>query len=65
MTSTQVAELIRFALSQSKDPRVDDVTQDCDGDSRQVILTTDDGATKQVWVIDPTDFVETDFEGES
>jgi hypothetical protein len=65
MTSTQVAELIRFALSQSKDPRVDDVTQDSDGESRQIILTTDDGSNKQVWVIDPTDFVETDFEGQS
>jgi len=65
MTSTQVAELIRFALSQSKDPRVDDVTQDSDGESRQVVLTTDDGTNKQVWVIDPTDFVETDFDGEA
>lgn len=64
MTPTTVAEMIRFALSQSKDPRVNDVTMDDIASGHQVIITTDDGTRKQVWVLDPAHIIETDFDGE-
>lgn len=64
MTSTQVLEIIRFALSQDKDPRINDVTMDGDHKSSEVILTTDDGTRKQVWVLNTDALVETDYDGE-
>lgn len=60
MTPVKVAEMIRFALSQDKDPRISSVTMDDVSSGCQLVLITDDGTKKQVWVIDPAHIIETD-----
>jgi len=52
MKSSEVVDIIHQALRGFKtEPRINDVSYDGDGDSAEVILTTDDGKNKQVWVI--------------
>jgi len=61
MKSSEVVDIIHQALRFYKtEPRINDVSYDGDGDSAEVILTTDDGKNKQVWVISSDSITETD-----
>lgn len=60
MTNQDVIQLVYSALRQYDVPEINDVTVDHGADCDQVILTTDDGEYKQVWVIDGMDIFETD-----
>jgi hypothetical protein len=61
MTAATVLEIIKRALRRADDARIADVTTDRDRDGQdQLVITTDDGARRQVWIVDQDGLVETD-----
>ncbi len=65
MTSHQVLDIIYQALREDHSLGINDVTQDNDNDSGEIILTTDDvDGKKQTWVISSKDIRETEDEAQ-
>ena len=61
MEAHEVIDVIYSALRKAhSDPRINDATRDNDHKSAEIILTTDDGKRKQVWVLSSSALVETD-----
>jgi hypothetical protein len=51
MNEAEVLALIYSAMRKCKHPAINDVSLDGDAKSGEVIITTDDGECKQVWVL--------------
>ena len=60
MQPSDVLDIIHQALRHANDTRINDVTLDQGRHMRQLIITTDDGTRKQVWVIDTDPLLESD-----
>ena len=58
LTTTAVLRIIRAALRRHDSSFINDVADESDG--AEVILTTDNGSEKQVWVIRSDGISETD-----
>jgi len=62
MTSHDVLQIVYRTLAYAgSEEKINDVTMDIGVDSQeQVILTTDDGKEKQVWIFDEKSILESD-----
>jgi hypothetical protein len=61
MKQDEVLRIIYSCLRVAKEARINDITMDNDHKDGEIILTTDDGKEKQVWVISSKNIVETDL----
>lgn len=59
MTEKDILEIIYTALRAHQDPRINDVTNEADGDVDQIVITTEDGPA-QVWVLGSVSICETE-----
>ncbi len=61
MKADEVLRMVYGCLRVAKEARINDVTMENDHKDGEIILTTDDGERKQVWVISSRNIVETDL----
>lgn len=56
MTPADTLQVIYEALALARDTRIDDVTNDTDG---EILLTTTEGDKKQAWIVSAASITET------